>query len=214
MAVKEHRITIVGCGPGSPDYMTGAGLRAIEKAEVLMGAGRLLDAFGRHDQERIPVGADVAGALDRLQGIFRTRKTAVLVSGDPGLKSFASNVIDRFGRDKCEVIPGVSSVQAAFARVGLAWHDARIVSAHEGIPPVAPLSLVKEEKVAVLAGGDKSIGWIRALAVALGPDHVIYLCRDLTLDTEEVRQVGSDELGGMSLPSRSILLFIKEDFSP
>ena len=213
MAVKEHKITIVGCGPGSPDYMTAAGLRAIGEAEVLVGAKRFLEVFGRPGQEQMPVGADITKALDSLAEFRKTRKTVVLVSGDPGLKSFASNVIGRFGGDACEVIPGISSVQTAFARLGLSWYDARIISAHEGKPLAEPSSLVKEEKVAVLAGGNESTGWIRALSVALGQDHMIYLCRDLTLDTEEVRRVDTFELGQMSLPSRSILLFIKEDSS-
>ena len=213
MAVKEYKITIVGCGPGSPDYMTAAGLRAIGEAGVLVGAKRLLEAFGRPDQDQIPVGADITKALDSLAGFREKKKTAVLVSGDPGLKSFASNVIERFGRAACEVIPGISSVQTAFARLGLSWYDARIISAHEGNPPEEPSSLVREEKVAVLAGGDESIQWIRVLSVALGQDHTIYLCRDLTLDTEEVRQVNASELDQMHLPSRSILLFIKEDSS-
>jgi cobalt-precorrin-7 (C5)-methyltransferase len=213
MAVKEHKITIVGCGPGSPDYITAKGLRAIGEAEVIIGAKRLLETFGRPDQEQIPVGADITKALDSLAEFRKTKKTAVLVSGDPGLKSLASNVIGRFGGDVCEVIPGISSVQTAFARLGLSWYDARIISAHEGNPPVEPSSLVKEEKVAILAGGDESIGWVKTLSVALGDSHLIYLCRDLTLDTEEVRQVNARELGQMHLPSRSILLFIKEDSS-
>jgi cobalt-precorrin-7 (C5)-methyltransferase len=213
MEVKEHKITIVGCGPGSPDYMTTAGLRAIGEAEVLLGASRLLEAFSRPDQEQIPVGVDIIKALDSLAEFRKTRKTAVLVSGDPGLKSFASNVIVRFGAENCEVIPGISSVQTAFARLGLSWYGARIISAHEGNPPVEPSSLVKEERVAVLAGGNESIGWIKALSVALGDSHLIYLCRDLTLDTEEVRQVAAHELGQMHPPSRSILLFIKEGSS-
>jgi cobalt-precorrin-7 (C5)-methyltransferase len=213
MAVKEHKITIVGCGPGSPDYMTAKGLRAIGEAEVIIGAKRLLETFGRPDQEQIPVGADIEKGLNRLAELWKAKKTAVLVSGDPGLKSFASNVIGSFGAENCEVIPGISSVQTAFARLGLSWYDARIISAHEGNPPVEPSSLVKEEMVAVLAGGDESIGWIRALSVALCDSHLIYLCRDLTLDAEEVRQVNARELDQMHLPSRSILLFIKEDSS-
>ncbi len=197
MAVREHKhtIMIVGCGPGSPDYMTAAGLRAVGEAEVLMGARRLLEVFGRGGQEQICVGVDVTEALDRLAGLWRIKKTAVLVSGDPGLKSFASNVIERFGVDNCDVIPGISSVQTAFARLGLSWYDARIISAHEGVPPLEPLSLAKEEKIALLAGGEGSMGWIKALAALLEKDHCIYLCMDLTLETEEVRKIEAGELG-------------------
>ncbi len=45
MAIEDQSISIVGCGPGSLDYLTPAALRAIEEAEVLVGAIRLLDLF-------------------------------------------------------------------------------------------------------------------------------------------------------------------------
>ena len=37
MAVKQHIITIVGCGPGGADYLTAIERREIERAEVLVG---------------------------------------------------------------------------------------------------------------------------------------------------------------------------------
>ena len=48
MEVKGPAIVIVGCGPGSPDYLTPLARRAVERAEVLVGASRLLDLFAEH----------------------------------------------------------------------------------------------------------------------------------------------------------------------
>ena len=45
MALKEHPIIIAGCGPGSPDCLTARARGAIQGAEVLIGARRLLDIF-------------------------------------------------------------------------------------------------------------------------------------------------------------------------
>jgi precorrin-6y C5,15-methyltransferase (decarboxylating) CbiE subunit len=140
-----------------------------------------------------------------------TKKVAVLVSGDPGLKSLAARVIDRFGREGCRVIPGISSVQTAFARLGLEWYDARIISAHEGVPRIAPASLTEEAKIAILAGGGESMAWIVEAARVLAKDHSVYLCQDLTLATERVEQVGQEDLKKGAISSRSIVLFIKED---
>ena len=38
-------ITIVGCGPGSQEYLTPAAIGAVEKADLLIGTERLLRLF-------------------------------------------------------------------------------------------------------------------------------------------------------------------------
>jgi precorrin-6Y C5,15-methyltransferase (decarboxylating) len=46
-------------------------------------------------------------------------------------------LVEYLGRDRVEILPGVSSVQHLFARLGKAWQDVRIVSAHgRAIEPV------------------------------------------------------------------------------
>ena len=45
MEVNENRITIVSCGPGSADYVMPIAHKAVAKAEVLVGASRLLELF-------------------------------------------------------------------------------------------------------------------------------------------------------------------------
>ena len=94
-------ITIAGCGPGALEYVTPAALHAIEQAEVLVGARRLLETFPRVAAERIVVGADVHKALDAMAKHVGRRRIVVLVTGDPGLCSLARPVIRGFGRDAC-----------------------------------------------------------------------------------------------------------------
>ena len=134
MAIEFQSISIVGCGPGSLDYLTPASLRAIEQAEVLVGAKRLLDLFAASPAERIVVSAEIGEVLDHIAVRADRQRIAVLVTGDPGLFSLAKPVIERFGRTRCRVIPGVSSVQTAFARIGVDWADARIISIHKEYP--------------------------------------------------------------------------------
>jgi precorrin-6y C5,15-methyltransferase (decarboxylating) CbiE subunit len=205
MAIKP--ITIAGCGPGALDYVTPAARHAIEQAQVLVGAQRLLDAFPNLAAERIIVGANIPQILDAIAARL-DRRVVVLVTGDPGLCSLARPVLRRFGREACRVIPGISSVQAAFASVGIDWQNARILSAHDTAPALDPSSLATEEKLAVLAGNPANAAWIAALIPALLPTHEIYLCENLTLADESVRRV---ETLPMNLASRSILLLIRKE---
>jgi len=210
MDIKTPPIIIAGCGPGSPDYLTPAACKAIEQADVLIGAGRLLELFPAHGAEKIVVGSDVENILGDI--VTRRRKRiVVLVTGDPGLCSLAKPVLKRFGRDACEVIPGVSSVQVAFARIGMDWLDARIIDAHGDNPDLKPAMLMRDDKIAVFAGRKEAIKWIAGLAKVVGEGRRIYLCENLTLEDEKIRQVQPDELGKVEASSRCIVLMIKED---
>ena len=211
MDVKPLYLIIAGCGPGSPDYLTSAVRKAVEQAEVLVGASRLLELFSGHRGEKITVGADiekVLGEIDSRSG----RRIVVLVTGDPGLCSLAAPILKRFGRSACKVIPGVSSVQAAFAAIGMDWLDAKIIDAHGENPNIKPATLTKEGKIAVFAGRKDAIDWITEMVNAIGKGRRIYLCENLTLDDEKVRQIEPGDLEKVETGWRSIVLIIKEEF--
>lgn len=204
-------ITIVGCGPGALDHLPPVAHRAIAEADVLVGAGRLLDLFPTMTAERIVVGADIPKLLDRMARRAGRAKIAVLVSGDPGVCSLAQPVMQRFGRENCRVIPGISSVQVAFARLGLDWFGARLLSAHERIPDLDTADLRMQDKIAVLAGNAATTPWIAALAARLAGTHAVYVCQDLTLPEEQVRSLSPGELAASTLPSRTVVLFVRKE---
>lgn len=213
MAVKKNKITIVGCGPGGADYLTAIARREVDRAEVLVGAPRLLDAFPESRARRILIGADIAPALDQI-AVWRARHIVVLVTGDPGLCSIAQPVIRRFGRKACRVIPGISAVQAAFAAIGVDWLDARIVTAHSRAPEIDPAGLAGTGKIAVLTGHNAARPWLTELAERLGRGYRIFVCRDLTLPEQSVRQVTAAQLRKLDLALRNVILFIRREELP
>ncbi len=58
------------------------------------------------------------------------KKIALLVSGDPGLYSLLGRLSRVLRREEYVVIPGISAVQVAFARIGEGWEDSEIISLH------------------------------------------------------------------------------------
>ncbi|MFH1114143.1 MAG: precorrin-6y C5,15-methyltransferase (decarboxylating) subunit CbiE [Pseudomonadota bacterium] len=209
MEVTEGLITIVGCGPGSLDYVTRAAQKAVARADVLVGAQRLLDLFPASPAERVVVRGKIAEALDAVEARYRSRSVAVLVTGDPGLFSLAGLVIKRFGRNRCRVIPGISSIQAAFAQIGLDWADARIVSAHKQDPEPDP-SLRSADKIAVLGGREESLKWIADhLLMDSDVDRRIFVMENLTLDNETVREAGRDELATLAVVPSTVVVIVR-----
>jgi precorrin-6y C5,15-methyltransferase (decarboxylating) CbiE subunit len=206
----DRPIIIVGCGPGGPDYLTDAARQAVEQAQLLVGASRLLALFPEAKGEQIAVGADIAAALKVMDTHIGQTPIVVLVTGDPGLHSLARPVVRHFGRALCRIIPAVSSVQAAFAAAGLDWMDARILSAHGALPEVNTQNLLPVDKVAVLAGSSAALQWIGELAVKIAPRRIL-VCEELTLSEETITEVQANELMSLEASPRTVVLLVRPE---
>lgn len=161
---------------------------------------------------RISVGANIPKALGEIAAQRALgRRVVVLVTGDPGICSLAQPVIRRFGLDACEIVPGISSLQVAFARVGLDWLNARFLSAHAGDPEAAPNEFHNAEKIAILAGRDGALAWIANFAAALKPARRAVVCENLTLPDERIREVEISELAALKTSSSTLVLLLKKD---
>lgn len=116
-------ITVIGLDGGPLGDEAGAALRA---ATCVAGAPRHLDAVDVPARaHRVPL-SRLDTALDQVTAW--EGPAVVLASGDPGFFGIVRALRARGARPR--VIPAVSSVATAFARVGLPWDDAVILSAH------------------------------------------------------------------------------------
>ncbi|MEU1596067.1 precorrin-6y C5,15-methyltransferase (decarboxylating) subunit CbiE [Streptomyces sp. NPDC005708] len=141
-------ITVVGTGTGEP---LPAGATA--GADLVVGGRRHLEAARLpQETERIVLGP-LAPALETVERYLdKGRRVVVLASGDPGFFGIVRVLAERFGPERLDVWPGVSSVAAAFARIGLPWDDAVVVSAHGRELRTAVNVCRARPKVAVLTG--------------------------------------------------------------
>jgi precorrin-6y C5,15-methyltransferase (decarboxylating) CbiE subunit len=204
-----NKIAIVGCGPGSRGCVTLEALAEVESAETIIGTAHLLELFPEIKAERIVTSGYRQGTIDALQQ-HEGKRVALLVTGDPGLASLSSAVIEHFGLSSCRVLPGISSVQAAYARVGLSWEGARIVSAHATQPTYDASTLANENSIAVLTGNAASLQWIASLARTLGEKWRFVVAQDLTLSSERVFECGVDELEKLPVPLRAVVLLLRK----
>jgi precorrin-6Y C5,15-methyltransferase (decarboxylating) len=123
-------VTVIGCD-GRPFGPEAA--QALAAARLVIGAPRHLDAAAiPPSAERIEI-KHLDEALDALAA--RSGQIAVLASGDPGFFGIVRALRARGIEPR--VIPATSSVTLAFARLGLDWDDALVISAH-GREPRGP----------------------------------------------------------------------------
>ena len=67
-------------------------------------------------------------ALRQVREALTARRPVLVSGGDPLFYGVARYLCDRLGKDQFEVVPHVSSMQLAFARVKESWEDAYLTS--------------------------------------------------------------------------------------
>jgi precorrin-3B C17-methyltransferase len=139
-------LAVVGLGPGSPATQTAEATAALEHATDLVGyAPYLARVSARAGQVRHESGngEELERARMALGLAAAGRRVAVVSSGDPGVFAMASTVFEAIetGEDAwrevaVEVIPGVSAMFAAAARVGAPLgHDFSAISLSDNLKP-------------------------------------------------------------------------------
>jgi precorrin-6Y C5,15-methyltransferase (decarboxylating) len=138
-------VTVIGLD-GRP--LDPGAAKALAEATLLVGAERHLAAVDAPGAARTLALGELERALDALSA--HAGPAVVLASGDPG---FFGIVRSLRARGLAPVVfPAVSSVAQAFARQGLTWDDALVVSAHGRALAPAVNACRAHPKVAVLTG--------------------------------------------------------------
>lgn len=200
-------ITLVGMGSGLPGSLTAQGLAALQRADRILGAKRLL--------EHLPEGCTAQRqAMYKPEEILAClaahpeESIALVYSGDTGFYSGASKLLPMlraFGIDS-RVLPGLSSVQLLSAAIGRPWQDWTLVSAHGcACDPVAQCT--EHESVFFLTGGAETPASLcqTLTAAGLGEAHAL-VGENLGTPEERVRFGTAQELTGQSFAPLSVLL--------
>ncbi len=165
-------MTIIGLGmgaapaPGNPFWQ-----EAALKADCLVGGARQVEAFVKCYEcpatTRLTVNADLEGLFARLAALRAEGKNIlILAGGDPLYYGIAASLSERpalrafRAQEDMRILPGISSLQEAAARLGFNWGQAESVSLHgrDNWPALGRASL-RKRPLAVLtdhsSGPDK-----------------------------------------------------------
>ena len=174
-------VTVIGCDGSA---LTPAASAALAGASVVAGARRhLVSVTVPPAAERIVI-QHLDTALDAI--CAARAPAAVLASGDPGFFGIVRALRARGVTPV--VIPAVSSVALAFARLGLDWTDALVLSAHgRAAGPVLAAALA-HPKAAILTGPpEAATGQLRSALLAAG--RTVYAAERLGAPGERVRNL-------------------------
>ena len=207
---KKH-VIMAGIGVGSTDTRTLGVLRAVEKADCVIGAKRMLesvDTTGKRTAAKV-IARDIAQVIRTDPG----RYFAVLFSGDTGFYSGTKSLLRELGDEaEVEVLPGIGSLSYFCARLRRTWEDVRAVSLHG-----RNCDIVREVRenpaVFTLLGGD--IGAREALerlsAGGFG-EAAAYVGEDLGYPGEKITAGTVSQLLEKDYGSLCVLLVENPDF--
>ena len=118
------KIPIVGVGPDGLDGLTARSREVLLAAEVVFGSEAALRLLPELTAERVRVGTDLPEVAERLRAGLGVKRQVVAAIGDPLFYGTARYLCDKVGADSFEVVPHVSSMQLAFARLKESWEEA------------------------------------------------------------------------------------------
>ncbi len=199
-----ERIDVVGLLGGEP-VGADAGA-ALASADLVVGGRAQLGALGG-GRRTVALTGGLEPALDAIAA--EPGWVCVLASGDPGFFGIVRALAERFGPDALVIHPAPSSVALAFARVGLPWDDAMVISAHGRSLADAARFAAGRPKVAVLTAPDQPPAALGKELIALGADvGRVVVCSRLAEDGEAITETDLAGLAAGAWDHRSVVLLL------
>ncbi|MGN9235590.1 precorrin-3B C(17)-methyltransferase, partial [Atopobiaceae bacterium HCP3S3_D6] len=137
-------LSVVGLGPGAADDLTQRALRAIERADLVVGYTVYVDlvreAFPGKRTLATPMRREVERCEAALEEAARGKRVAMVCSGDPGVFGMAGLCLELAeGRDdvEVEVVPGVTAATGGAALLGAPLMcDFAVISLSDLLTPI------------------------------------------------------------------------------
>ncbi|MDD3367874.1 MAG: precorrin-6A reductase [Lachnospiraceae bacterium] len=156
-------ISLIGMGMGQEENLTGEAKHRIQRADLLLGADRLIESCSGTGQKiSCYKPNDIVSIIEEWyqnsKDTCTGKKIAILYSGDTGFYSGMPAVYQRLQQEKeripmeIRIYPGISAVSYLAAKMGKSWQDAILCSIHGREANVWDL-LRTNEKLFLLVSG-------------------------------------------------------------
>lgn len=176
----------------------------LARAELVVGGARQLRALAPAGVPTLTLGAGVDGALGEVSSF--AGPVVVLASGDPGFFGIVRALRRTVAVDRLSVHPAPTSAAVAFARLGLPWDDALVVSAHARDPRPALATALHHPKVAILTDGDATPVWFAERMRGWGEARTLAVAERLGEGGERVVTGTPEEIAAMAFEQPNVVV--------
>jgi precorrin-6Y C5,15-methyltransferase (decarboxylating) len=210
----NHKIHIIGIGDDGLAGLVSSAKQLIDEAQLLVGAESTLAKIPPSKAQRLVVGGNLDQAVAEIAAAGNMR-IVVLASGDPLFYGVARYLCDKLGKERFEVVPHVSSMQLAFARVKESWEEAyladlanrRLDQALEKIRSSTKAGLFTSDafppKAVAKAMLERRIDYFSA-----------YVCENLGSPDERVTQGELAEIAALDFAPLNVMILVRRPDVP
>lgn len=208
------RVQIIGIGDDGVEGLSPEAQRLVQEAELIIGPRATLDLLPSLSAELCALAGDLNELVDRLKQATE-QKIIVLALGDPLFFGTARYLIDRVGKERFRVVPHVSLMQLAFARVKESWDDALLVNLAQASWGRTVEKVRVAQKVGLFTNEQWSPSQVAAGLLEAGLDYfVAYVCEDLGSPHERVTQGELTELAAQSFRPLNVMVLVRKPGLP
>lgn len=197
----SNKMNIVGIGPGAKEYLTLGVVELIENSDVLVGSQRSLDLFDYVNAEMVVLQPrDIPQTVKTaVKYVNEGKVVTILSTGDPGFSGMLKTVQRLSPETKLNVVPGISSVQLAAAKLQIPWDTANLITIHGGKAPTDDLVDRIDNSTANIILPNRHISELAEYLIEHGfsPDTPITICEKLSYPDEQIVKVTLQEATNM-----------------
>lgn len=215
MPKSPPKILVVGIGDDGLDAIGPSIRERILNAQVLLGSERALNLTPDDcGAERVTLSGDLEEIAEQLSAVG-DRRAVLLIFGDPMFYGLARYVTEKLGKDRFEVVPHVSSMQLAFARVMESWDEAYLTNLDNH-----PLESVIErlrtaQKAGLFTSASASPTRVAEALLSKGIDYFhAYVCENLGSRDERVTRGSLQEIAGQQFAPLNVMILVREADAP
>ena len=208
-----QKVSLVGIGMGTPDTLTQEGKQALDGADLLIGARRMVEHIRRTGQE-IWTGYKPEEICAYIAAHPEHKNVAIALSGDVGFYSGAKKLLETLHRElpmvQKKVYCGISSMIYFCAKLETPWEDVHPVSLH-GRECNLPGLLRIYGKIFAIVGTTDGIAKLCQKLQSYGMGDVrVEVGERLSYPEEKITRGYAWQLTELETDSLSVVLFTRE----
>jgi len=215
VSAAESKIYIIGVGSDGQAGLTGRARDLLTSAEMVLGSDNALTWLPELSAEQYRIGPDLQEVIRLLENHLGRKRMVIVAGGDPLFYGVARYLCDRLGKERFEVLPHVSSMQLAFARVKESWEEAYLTNLANH-PLETVLDRIRTaETVGLFPSEDYGPPRIARELVARGLDYFrAYVCENLGGPDERVTQGELVDIQEMEFSPLNVMILKRKPGRP
>ena len=211
----KSKIQIIGIGDDGLEGVSETARQMIEQADLLVGPEETLARVPSSGAQRLLIDADINEAVERLRAAGEDERIVVLATGDPLFYGTARYLCEKVGKERFEVVPHVSSMQLAFARVKESWEEAYLTDLSQ-----RPLTNILDrirvaEKVGLFTNETQTPAVVARTLLERKIDYfTAYVCENLGSPDERVTRAELADLVDQQFAPLNVMILVRKPDVP